>query len=265
MKNRLVMRLVVLISGIFLLNSLFAAQVEETWKKKIEFKPGGFIQVGNTNGSIEIEGWNKDEVLIEAVKKARAGSRKKAARLIEDITIDISREPGELIISTELPRGRGGSFWDWIFGGGQSASVKYKIFVPQNSDLKITTTNGKIRVEKISGSLKLRTTNGKIVVEEISGLVDAHTTNGAIVADFERVDENSEMGFYTTNGSIKLYLPADARCDLRAKTTNGSINSDFPLEIKGKFTSRRVSGTINGGGALLELRTTNGSISIFRK
>jgi len=265
MKDKSLMKLMFLILSIFLLNSLFAATVEETWKKNIDFKAGGFIRVENTNGSIVIEGWDRDEIHIEAVKKARAGSRKEATRLMEDILIDVSREPGELIITTELPRRGGNSFWDWIFGGGRSASVKYKIFVPTQSNLKIETTNGKIIVSGISGRLRLRTTNGKIMVEEISGQADAHTTNGSIIVDFDDLDEDSNMGFYTTNGSIKLYLPPEARCNLRAKTTNGSINSDFPLEIKGKFTSKRLTGSINGGGALLELRTTNGSINIYQK
>ncbi len=265
MKHKSFIRLILFVLTLFWLNSLFAATIEETWKKKIDFKEGGLIRVENTNGSIVVEGWDRDEVQIEAVKKARAGSRKEAARLMDRIIIDISQSSGELAVRTELPRGGGGSFWDWIFGGGRSTQVQYKIFVPVRSDLKIETTNGRITVSEISGRLKLRTTNGKIRVEEISGQVDARTTNGSIVADFNRLDESSDMGFYTTNGSIKIYLPSDVRCDLRAKTTNGSINSDFPVEIQGKFTSKRLTGSINGGGALIELRTTNGSISIYQK
>ncbi len=47
-----------------------------------------------------------------------------------------------------------------------------------------------------------------------------------------------------------------------ARTTNGSVRTDFPITVQGTLRKNRLDGEINGGGAALELRTTNGSIRI---
>ena len=70
------------------------------------------------------------------------------------------------------------------------------------------------------------------------------------------------MNFRTTNGSITLTLPSDLRAGLTARTTNGSVQTDFPITVQGTFRKNRLEGEINGGGASIELRTTNGSIRI---
>ncbi len=244
---------------------LFSSTLEETFKKQIEFSSGGLIGVENTNGSIEIKGWDKNMVLIKAEKKVKASNRKEAEKLMEKLEIEISENPKELIIDTHLPQHNGGGLFDWIFGDHASASVKYKIFVPIDSDADIHTTNGSIDLNEIAGRIRVRTTNGKIHAENINGKVDARTTNGSISMDFEEMYSDGDMNFYTTNGSIKVYLPENVRCSVKAKTTNGSINSDFPLKVKGKYNSKRVNGEINGGGPLLDFHTTNGSVRIYRK
>ena len=70
------------------------------------------------------------------------------------------------------------------------------------------------------------------------------------------------MSFRTTNGGIEISLPGHVAADLKARTTNGSIETDLPVTIKGSFAKNRLSGSINGGGATIELQTTNGSIRI---
>jgi len=70
------------------------------------------------------------------------------------------------------------------------------------------------------------------------------------------------MSFKSTNGSIKLYLPADANVDIKAKTTNGSIKCELPIEREDYSSSKKLSGSINNGGPLVYLKTTNGSIRI---
>ncbi|HFE63005.1 MAG TPA: hypothetical protein ENK14_01145 [Caldithrix sp.] len=245
--------------------SALAHTLEEKFKKQIEFSPGGFISLENTNGRIEVEGWDKDMVMIEAGKQVKASSRRKAEHYMDQVKIEINRVGDELIITTRLPKSHGGGLLDWIFGDHVSTSVQYKLFVPRKSDLKLETTNGAVYLTDVSGRIRLETTNGKIRAGQISGRVNAETTNGSVKVEFDEVDPESDMEFHTTNGSIKVYLPADVRCTVRAKTTNGSIETDFPLEVRGKYNSKRLRGDINGGGPRLDLRTTNGCIKIYEK
>ena len=83
--------------------------------------------------------------------------------------------------------------------------------------------------------------------------------------EFLEFEENEDMTFRTTNGSIKVYFPESLRADVEARTTNGSVRTDFPIEVRGEFSKRRLKGKINGGGGRIVLHTTNGGIKILEQ
>ena len=111
----------------------------------------------------------------------------------------------------------------------------------------------------------MKTTNGGIEVREGKGSVQAKTTNGGIDVELLEFEEDEDMNFRTTNGSIRVYFPENLRADIDARTTNGSVRTDFPIEVRGKFSKRRLKGKINGGGGRIVLHTTNGGIKILEQ
>jgi DUF4097 and DUF4098 domain-containing protein YvlB len=193
----------------------------------------------------------------------RAGDRKDAERLMEALKIEIEQRDNEISIITRHPRKGDGGFWDWVFGQNASSAVSYRISVPKQCDVEATSTNGGIYISNIEGVTRLRTTNGKIDAEALKGLVSARTTNGSVRVELKEVTSAEEMEFMTTNGSVTLYIPNNIDCDVRAKTTNGSIKTDFPLEVHGKYGGKSARGKINGGGPLIFIETTNGSIKLL--
>ena len=88
-------------------------------------------------------------------------------------------------------------------------------------------------------------------------------TNGSISSKLDRFEDDDRIYLKTTNGSIKLRLPEDAKADVEASTVNGSIHTDFALTVRGKILKRKLNGRINGGGGRVKLSTVNGSISIY--
>ena len=48
-----------------------AERLEETFDQVLAFSQGDLLELGNTNGRIQIDTWDRDEIRIEAVKKAR--------------------------------------------------------------------------------------------------------------------------------------------------------------------------------------------------
>ena len=68
----------------------------------------------------------------------------------------------------------------------------------------------------------------------------------------------------TSGGGITLTLIPDIAVDLEAKTSGGHVSTDFEVEstIQGKVPKNRLEGRINGGGPLLKLRTSGGSIRL---
>jgi len=233
-----------------------AETIEDTVRETLAFPSGSHLTVTNTNGDIEVTTWDRDEIEIEARKKVRSSSEERARSAFDELTVQIEQTADGVRVDTRYPRVSDG-WWRNV-----SASVRYEIRVPRLAELTLETVNGKIAVDGVYGSIDLETTNGGIDLMDGGGRVSAQTTNGGIDVELREVTADEAMDFRTTNGSITLSLPSEIRADLSARTTNGSVHTDFPITVQGSFRKNRLSGEINGGGASIELKTTNGSIRI---
>jgi len=90
------------------------------------------------------------------------------------------------------------------------------------------------------------------------GQLEIVNVNGSIVTDGIRLE--------TTNGGIHLTLPASAKAEIRASCMNGSVKADnLAFEHRGTQSRRRLDATLNGGGARIDLGTTNGGIKLTGK
>jgi hypothetical protein len=253
-----------------------AATLTEKFDKSYPLRSGGSFAVKNVNGAVTVEGWDQQQVQINAVKEVRADSDEDARQAMSHLTIEVGQTAGGLRVETRMPR-NGEGFWDWLSGHHVQAKVEYHIKVPRHLDLQaesvngavslsgtqgkatVETTNGSVNVRQVEGSVAAQTTNGGIAVSEVAGSVKAGTTNGSVKAQLTRVE--GDLAFESTNGSITVHLPSDVRATVDASTSNGSVHSAF--EVTGGLAKRRhVSGDINGGGGKLMLSTTNGGIRI---
>ncbi len=253
-----------------------AATLGEHFDRTFPLAAGGALVIGNTNGSVILEAWDRNEVRVQADKRVKADSDAEAKRVMDQLRIAVDVTAGRVHIDTKYPENHG--FLAWLFGGGHQASVEYHVQVPRRLELaartvnggvhlagaqgriRLETTNGSLQVAGAAGPLVLETTNGNIDVRQSAGEVRAATTNGSVEVALTRLD--GRVGLETTNGSVTLRLPRDVRASLDAGTTNGSVHTDLP--VAASSTSRRhIQGSINGGGTELRLSTTNGSVRIL--
>ncbi len=250
--------------NIFLTTSLIAGTHREKFQETYSVETGTEFILDNTNGSVYVESWDRNEIRVEAEKTVKARSRQDAEEIMEQVRIEVEQTRNYLEIRTKYPKRRGG-FWDSVFGKGVSISVEYRILVPRETDMDIVTVNGKVGITDVAGNIRIKTTNGGIEVDEAKGSVEAKTTNGGINVELLEFNENEDMTFRTTNGSIKVYFPQNLHADVEARTTNGSVRTDFPIEVRGEFSKKRLKGKINGGGGRIVLHTTNVGIKILER
>ncbi len=247
--------------------SLYAATVEEVFTKQISFQQGGYLELNNSNGGVDVQSWDKTEVEIKAYKRIRAGSKGQAEELMKELKVEVVQTATEIRIATIAPQAikKDGGFFNWLFNGdNNSYSVEYEIKVPKSIDLNIKTTNGKVYCQQIKGRLRLNATNGKITAREIDGLVRSKTTNGSLDIELLSVlPPDEEINFSTTNGSITLRLPENYSAEVNLQTTNGHIDSDFPYTKQRDLSRQHVSGVIGDGAGTLYCHTTNGSIRLY--
>ena len=242
----------------------FAGTLREEFDQTFDLRRGGRVVLSNVNGSVTVESWDRNEVRVEAEKVVKARNRRIAEEVMEEIIIEIDHDRDFLEIKTRIPK-RSGRFWDSFWGDGVNISVKYRLIVPSELNLEVSTINGSVDVSEVSGNLRVSSTNGHVHVYEAAGTLDAKTTNGGIEAELLDFDRGEDMTFRTTNGGIKVYFPRDFGAYIDAKTTNGSIKTDFPIEVRGRFKKNRLKGEINRGGGRILMSTTNGSIRILER
>lgn len=207
--------------------------------------PGGTVSVDNSNGSVEISGWEQNTVEINGTKYARS------KMLLDEVKIETNASTGSVRIRTIRPVDNHG-------GSG----ARYTIHVPHKVLLDtIATTNGSIKVEDVDGNARLKSTNGSIRTHQVHGQVDANTTNGALEAQ----EQDGNANLHTTNGSIKV---EGTHGSLDAITTNGSITAslaspaaNWPLKLHS--TNGHIDLTLKGS-PIPDVRadTSNSSITL---
>jgi DUF4097 and DUF4098 domain-containing protein YvlB len=143
---------------------------------------------------------------------------------------------------------------------GANFEVRYHVRAPKNAFVHVTNTNGQVAATALAGKLFAHTTNGGIEAKGVAGGVDAQSTNGNVSVDL--ISLTGPVALKTTNGGVALTLPDDAKANLSVSCTNGGINV-AGLKLETTDSSRRhLEGTLNGGGATIDVRTTNGGIRV---
>jgi hypothetical protein len=75
---------------------------------------------------------------------------------------------------------------------------------------------------------------------------------------------NNDIHATTSNSSITLRLPADLQAQVKAHTSNSSITTDFDVAASGTISKHDLEGRIGGGGPVIDVSTSNGSIKILK-
>jgi len=142
-------------------------------------------------------------------------------------------------------------------------------------EIKASTGGGGIEVNEVDGPAIFESGGGSIHVGPIHGGLRVNTGSGPIIADLAKgggVFTDSRLE--TSAGDIIVYIPDDLGVTIRASVEvarGDGIRSDFPnLKITSgneQWGPREVDadGALNGGGPLLHVHTTSGTIEIRRK
>lgn len=245
-QNALVMVITLLAAAVSV--PAFAANDTEVFDRTIPLPAGASFALTNVNGSIAVEGWDRDAVEIHAVKTAR-----RSAADLALVHIDADREPGRVSVSTIYPP-----------ESDVNVNVDYTVHVPRRIILEqLATVNGAVRVSGIEGRGELRSVNGDIDVAGSAGGFSARTTNGGVHVELLRLAPSGPVALETVNGSVALALPHDAAATVDARSLNGDFHSDLPMSLLSAYSPRGVRGRLGAGSVPIRLRTVNGAIRVL--
>lgn len=250
---------------------------------------GSSLSIQGGNGPIAYETWQGDEIVINVTKRVRSFTSGMADWINERAQLIVDEGPDHYHIAVE---DMGFRFLGWV-------TIEYHVLVPDgwSGSVDLRTSNGSITAIELHGDATLRTSNGRIVVRNHTGSLNARTSNGGI----ELSQVESELHVHSSNGAIRIeqgvlrgvgsietsngalelnmrLLPdasyeartsngrvqltlAEPDVALRLQTSNGSITYD--TEIITTLSDRnRLEGRIGAGNSRLDVRTSNGSITL---
>jgi len=253
----------ILVAFVFLAaSSAEAYRLEKEWSKSFDTRDGVSFTLENTNGPVEIEGWEKDRVEVRARIKIKAPSKSSALRVAEKLGFDVESSPEEVTIRVKYPRIRLTRFLDIFRGDRHSVKVSFRVMVPARCNVTVKNVNGGIGVAGTRGEFYLETVNGGIEIDGVEGFGNAKTVNGSISCFVKEFPHGADLVLKGTNGSIKLWLPAELNAKIDAKCVNGAVRVKYPLIGDVELKRWRFRGKIGDGSGNIKLRTINGSIKV---
>jgi len=227
-------------------------KVEEQFHHSYPLNSDGQFRLDDVNGKVQIATWDRQEVQVDAVKRADNQQDLAATK------IEVDAKPGKITIHTRQPNSKSG-----LWRKSNSTSVDYDIKVPAIAHLaKVETVNGSIQITGVRGPVHASTVNGALTARGLAADAKFETVNGAVVAAFDRVEGVKSISLEAVNGKLELTLPANANADVKAESVNGHIQADKLTVKKNWPIGSELHGTLGQGVTRVKAETVNGSIRV---
>ena len=259
-------------------------------EKRFTVKATPSVHVTTFDGSIQIQSWDKSEVLVEIEKR---GPTREA---VDSIEVKSSQDGDSIEVEVKKPRS---AFQ--VIGMRLSPTARLIVWLPKRSDVKARSGDGSIAIEHVNGRIELHTGDGSIRANDIAGELTLNTGDGSVTVDeaegrlaldtgdggvnvsgklsgvrlhtgdgsiVYRAQPGTAMSedwdITTGDGGVSLYLPPDFGAELDAHTGDGAIRNDLNVTPagSGEADRRTVRGRLGNGGRQLRIRTGDGSIRL---
>lgn len=239
----------------------------------LDFGAGGTLSVaGAPNGSIRVEGWDKNEVEISAEIEIQAPSEADADLLAKVTGFVLEESIGRTGITSlgthdkKYLRRAAKKFPKELIG--LPFKIDYVIRTPRFCDLQIDGGKGDLKISGIEGTMKVNFLQGNARLDLVGGGILATFGEGRVDV---RVPTRSWRGRFAdislVSGTMNVDLPVDLSAELDASILRvGEIKNTFPGLKKrtrtGEFTDKLIEAKAGAGGIPLKFTVGDGTINI---
>lgn len=238
-----------------------AGRAQDTWTRSYEVAANGRVELINVNGRITAEPATDGKVTVEGVRTAKGSTDEAAKENLAKLEIREELSGDRVRVESRPPR----------LSGMSGHEIEWTIKVPKGVIVDLRTVNGGIRINGLQGEVHAKTTNGGVKGNDVAAtLLEASSVNGGIEISFATaLDANASVDLETVNGGVEVSLPSASKATITARAVNGGVQvNDLDVNRTNEPSSfdmkRRLEGTMNGGGAKVNISTTNGGVRIGR-
>lgn len=277
MKNQKTISLLLFAAIFFSFNAVCLAQSNllkrTTYKTDtVEFGSGGTVSViGAPNGSIEIEGWAKNEIEISAEIEVQAANESDLAQLAQVVGFVIDSG----VISTRIVsvgthdkkylKSVSKKFPKYLLE--MPFRIDYKIKVPIYCDLEIDGGVGDLTLSKVEGTMKIKYLETNAKMDLIGGMVMASFGKGNIDITMPNSTwRGRNVDVQLISGTMNVQMSPNLNAELDAEVLrSGQIENSLKVLKKRdrtEFTNKLISAKAGGGGATLSFTVGDGNLKL---
>jgi hypothetical protein len=229
---------------------------EAHFSRTVAAQPQGVVDVSNVVGLIDVTGWDRSEVSVEA-------------ELSEDIErVDVTSEAGRTGVKV-VPRS----------AGGHHGEAKLHIKIPKNSELDVSAVSSDVTTAGVLGVQRLTAVSGDMNAELAGADVELKTVSGdlkikghgqparlrvtTVSGDVHLEHGGGDLEASTVSGTLAVSL--DGVRSVLARSTSGDMRFETKLARGATFEASTVSGDLTvhapaDGGFAYEISTFSGDI-----
>lgn len=224
-------------------------------ERKLAIDPDASIRIYNLNGSVRVEGWDRDTVAVVATisdplkNRFFFGGNAHGAKMGIESPLDLDQAPVHLIVKVPTRTRL------WIRAATASITLS-----GLEGGVDVSSTSGNIRFEGNPDQLNLETMDGSIEVIATGPWIRTKTASGSITLR----GSGEDVGATTVSGDINMLSTGIRR--IRMETVSGKVNFSGSLTRDGALTAESHSGTVDlllpaDLSAEFDLTTYQGTIS----
>jgi DUF4097 and DUF4098 domain-containing protein YvlB len=213
------------------------------------------VSLSTFDGQVTVRGWDKAEVSYTATKAANE------EETLKDISIEAQQQGDTISINARNE-------------DHDNGSVSFDLWVPRQTTLHVSSGDGALNLEGVTGQITLRsgdgaidvangggqlqvnTGDGVIRVIKFDGQVDARTGDGEIALD----GNFNELSARTGDGTITLSVPAGSSFTIETNASDEISNDGFVVAEDITPSPRLKRWRIGNGGRIFVLKTGEGKI-----
>jgi DUF4097 and DUF4098 domain-containing protein YvlB len=248
------------------------------------------LMIANINGSINVESYEGDKILVEVSRTIRAKTEERLAKGKKNLRLGTIDRADTIILYVDglcssfgRRKDRDGWGYQWEdCGRGCEEEYDYDmdftVKIPSATHLMVSTiNNGDIVIANAKGSVIANNINGSVKLTNLVREADVHTINGNVDIEYARNPQN-DCRFYTLNGDINAWFQKGLAASLSFESFNGDFYTNIdklepmPVEVEKKSTGDGIRYKVNGnrfkvgsGGANLDFETFNGNVYLKEK
>lgn len=216
------------------------------------------LHLENKVGNIEMKAASGDQINVNATIWSQNDSSRKAEyeEIMDNAEISIIKNGEQLDVVTHPKGDEKHDLWEWAKDkyGKSNFSIEYVVEIPASmNSFEIISDVGEIHLSDLKGTYHISNHVGRIHIERahITGKSSVESEAGSLRLSINEMDSKSSLKAVTKVGSINAALADSLECSLQIDSEVGRITG----AAKGKSD-------INGGGPLLSLTSSVGSIAI---